>query len=118
MYVHITFVTFFALFVPLFALNIRHGTRDIVQAHKLTLKQDFLYLETGHVTINPDFVSVIRPFNFDNIISLQKQRASPMFADMGRLIGLCFLFGFVYCISSGLIVAAFACLIIGGFLVV
>lgn len=41
-----------------------------------------------------------------------------MFADMGRLIGLCFLFGFVYCISSGLIVAAFACLIIGGFLVV
>ena len=72
MYVRITFI-FFALFVPLFALNIRHGTRDTVQAHKLTLKQDFLYLETGHVTINPDFVSVIRPFNFDNIISLHDQ---------------------------------------------
>ena len=53
------------------SLSYRHGTRESVPKQKLTVKNDFLYLETGHVTINPDFVSVIRPFDFTNIYSLQ-----------------------------------------------
>ena len=66
----LTFIVLLGLCHQGTCLTMKNGPRDAVLHREFVIKPDLIFLETGSAVLNPDYISVLRPFNFTNLQNL------------------------------------------------
>ena len=72
MWAHKVFVLLLAPYLT-YCFTMKQGPRVRVTNKEFEVKSDLIFLETGTAVVNPDYVSIVRPFNFSNLHELDKR---------------------------------------------
>ena len=72
MWAHKVFVLLLAPYLT-YCFSMKQGPRVRVTNKEFEVKSDLIFLETGTAVVNPDYVSIVRPFNFSNLHELDKR---------------------------------------------